>query len=195
MIRITATPVKEAPVAITIVNPTSSDAAPRSIPRHAVPRLEGLTIGFLSNSKMNADKVLEGVATALVERHGITPRLYAKRVPSIAASDELLDEIREACQAVVVAMLDCGSCASWAVADMAALADRGLPVVGMASTQFEGFSRQVLAIQGADALALSVVAHPVGGIPPQEAFDRVTPTAVDAVVAGLTRTISTEDLA
>lgn len=177
---------------ITIVNPTGNEAAPRSITRREVPDLDGLTVGFLSNSKMNADKVLEGVATALVERHGITPRLYAKRVPSIAASDEMLDEIRDTCQAVVVAMLDCGSCASWAVADMAALADRGLPVVGMASTHFEGFSRQVLAIQGADALGLSVVAHPIGGIPPQEAFQRVTPAAVDAVVAGLTTATSEE---
>ncbi|MQY09955.1 hypothetical protein SRB5_00590 [Streptomyces sp. RB5] len=171
---------------ISIVNPTSHEAAPRSVPRHTVPALDGLTVGFLCNSKTNADQVLEGVATALVERYGVTPRLYAKRVPSIAASDDVLDEIAADCAAVVVAMLDCGSCASWAVADMAALAGRGLPVCGVASTQFEGFSRQVLAIQGADALGLSVLAHPIGGIPPREAFDRVTPAAVDAVVAALT---------
>lgn len=175
---------------VTIVNPTSNEAAPRAVPRLAVPDLDGLTVGFLSNSKMNADKVLEGVATALVERYRITPRIYAKRVPSIAATDELLDRVREECAAAVVAMLDCGSCASWAVADMAALASRGLPVCGVASTQFEGFSRQVLAIQGADALGLAVVQHPVGGIPPQEAFDRVTPAAVDAVVSALTEETS-----
>ncbi|WP_199572405.1 hypothetical protein [Streptomyces murinus] len=180
---------------VTIVNPTSYEAAPRSVPRVLVPRLDGLTVGFLSNSKMNADKVLEGVATALVGRFGITPRLYAKRVPSIAATDELLDRIAAECDAVVVAMLDCGSCASWAVADMAALARRALPVCGMASTQFEGFSRQVLAIQGADALGLSVLAHPIGGIPPQEAFERVTPAAVDSVVSALTTEITEESAA
>ncbi|UDY22594.1 hypothetical protein [Nocardioides sp. Kera G14] len=180
---------------VTIVNPTSFEAAPRSIPRHTLTELRGLTVGFLSNSKMNADKVLEGVATGLVERFGITPRLYAKRVPSIAATDELLDQIKDECDAVVVAMLDCGSCASWAVADMAALAERGLPVAGMASTQFEGFSRQVLAIQGADALGLSVVQHPIGGIPPREAFDRVTPTALDEVITGLTVPTSQESAA
>ncbi|MCL2542559.1 MAG: hypothetical protein FWE71_08895 [Nocardioidaceae bacterium] len=180
---------------ITIVNPTSNEAAPRSIARTTATDLSGMTVGFLSNSKMNADKVLEGVATALVERFGITPRLYAKRVPSIAATDELLDQIKDECDAAVVAMLDCGSCASWAVADMAALAQRGLPVSGMASTQFEGFSRQVLAIQGAESLGLSVVQHPVGGIAPQEAFDRVTPAAVDEVVAALTTATSQEDAA
>jgi hypothetical protein len=186
MIRTSAPDVKEHPMGVTIVNPTSFEAAPRSVPRATARDLTGLTVGFLSNSKMDADKVLEGVATGLVERFAITPRLYAKRVPSIAATDELLDQIADECDAAVVAMLDCGSCASWAVADMAALAGRGLPVCGMASTQFEGFSRQVLAIQGADALGLSVIAHPIGGIPPQEAFDRVTPAALQDVVAGLT---------
>ncbi|MCL2584170.1 MAG: hypothetical protein FWE35_17135 [Streptosporangiales bacterium] len=171
---------------VTIVNPTSFEAAPLSVPRHTAPDLTGRTVGFLSNSKMNADKVLEGVATALAERYSIVPRLYAKRVPSIAAEPALLDQIAGECDAAVVAMLDCGSCASWAVADMASLATRGLPVAGMASTQFEGFSRQVLAIQGAEALGLSVIAHPIGGIPPQEAFERVTPAAADDVVAALT---------
>ncbi len=180
---------------VTIVNPTSFEAAPRSIARATVPGLAGRTVGFLSNSKMNADKVLEGVAAALVDRYGIEPRLYAKRVPSIAAADELLDQIAQECCAVVVAMLDCGSCASWAVADMAALAGRGLPVAGMASTQFEGFSRQVLAIQGAEALGLSILAHPIGGIAPQEAFERVTPAAVDDVVAALTDAATRENAA
>lgn len=182
-------------MSITIVNPTSFEAAPRSIPRVTVDDLTGRTVGFLSNSKTNADKVLEGVATGLVERFGITPRLYAKRVPSIASTDELLDQIAAECEAAVVAMLDCGSCASWAVADMASLSSRGLPVVGMASTQFEGFSRQVLAIQGAEALGLSIVAHPVAGIPPKEAFDRVTPAALDEVVAGLTVAVTREKAA
>ena len=65
----------------------------------------------------------------------------------------------------------------------------------MASTQFEGFSRQVLAIQGADTLGLSVVAHPIGGIPPQEAFDRVTPSALEDVIAGLTVAAAEEQAA
>ena len=182
-------------MSVVIVNPTSFEAAPRSIPRLTVADLTGLTVGFLSNSKTNADKVLEGVASGLVERFGIVPRLYAKRVPSIAAADELLDQIAAECDAAVVAMLDCGSCASWAVADMAALAGRGLPTCGMASTQFEGFSRQVLAIQGADALGLAVLQHPIGGIAPKEAFDRVTPAALDAVITALTVAQSQEHAA
>jgi len=182
-------------MSVTIVNPTSFEAAPRSVPRLTVGDLTGLTVGFLSNSKTNADKVLEGVAAGLVARYGISPRLYAKRVPSISATDELLDQIADECDAAVVAMLDCGSCASWAISDMAALATRGLPVAGMVSTQFEGFSRQVLSIQGAEALGLSVLQHPIGGIAPQEAFERVTPAALDEVITGLTVAASEEKAA
>ncbi|MER5480256.1 hypothetical protein ABT026_25285 [Streptomyces sp. NPDC002734] len=174
---------------VTIVDPTGHGAAPESVPRATVPALHGLTVGFLSNSRTNADKVLEGVAAALVRLYGITPRLYTKRVPAISAAGELLDRVVQECDAAVVAMLDCGSGASWAAADMAALAGRGLPVCGMTSTLFEGLSRQVLAVRGADALGLAVVAHPVGGIPQQEAFERVTPLAVDDVVFALTTEI------
>lgn len=169
-----------------IVNPTSGEVPLRRTPRAAVANLQGQTVGFLSNSKMNADKILEGVAEGLRARFGITPRLYVKRVPSIGADEAMLDEIARDCAAAVVAMLDCGSCASWACADMVELSQRGLAVCGMASDQFDAFSRQVLAIKGADDLGLSVVEHPVGGIPPEAAKAKVVAATIDQVVVALT---------
>ena len=127
-----------------IVDPVSAGPACESEGRIVVDDLAGATVGFLSNSKTNADAILEGVAEALTERFGITARLYVKRVPSISAEPELLDQIAEECGAAVVAMLDCGSCASWACADMVELSQRGLAVCGMASDRFDAFSRQVL---------------------------------------------------
>lgn len=169
-----------------IVNPTSGEVPLRRTPRAAVGNLQGKTVGFLTNSKMNADKILEGVAEGLMARFGITPRLYVKRVPSIGADEAMLDEIARDCVAAVVAMLDCGSCASWACADMVELSQRGLAVCGMASDQFDAFSRQVLAIKGADDLGLSVVEHPVGGIPPEAAKAKVVAATIDQVVVALT---------
>jgi hypothetical protein len=169
-----------------IVNPTSGETPRRQTQRAVVGSLQGKTIGFLTNSKMNGDKVLEGVAEGLVARFGITPRLYVKRVPSIGAEKDLLDEMGRDCVAAVVAMLDCGSCASWACADMVELSQRGLAVCGMASDQFDAFSRQVLAIKGADELGLAVVEHPVGGIPPQAAKAKVVAATLDQVVLALT---------
>jgi hypothetical protein len=169
-----------------IVNPTSGETPPKHAARTLLPDLRGKTVGFLSNSKTNADQILEGVAEGLVARYGIVPRLYVKRVPSIGAERELLDEIARDCAAAVVAMLDCGSCASWACADMVELSQRGLAVCGMASDQFDAFSRQVLGIKGADDLGLSVVEHPVGGIAPEAAKARVGPAALEQVILALT---------
>jgi hypothetical protein len=169
-----------------IVDPVSAGPPSEAESRVVIDDLKGATIGFLSNSKTNADAILEAVAEALTERFGITARLYVKRVPSISAEPEVLDQIAEQCTAAVIAMLDCGSCASWACADMVELSQRGVAVCGMASDRFDAFSRQVLEIKNAGDLGLAVVAHPVAGIPRQQAKGRVTAQTVDAVIAALT---------
>ena len=69
---------------------------------------------------------------------------------------------------------------------MIELATRGLPVVGVATDQFDRFSRQVLQQRNAGGLRLAVIAHPLGGIPAAEARARVTEDVLAAVVGGLT---------
>ena len=56
---------------LVIVNPTSGEIPLRRTQRAVVASLQGKTVGFLTNSKMNADKILEGVAEGLVARFGI----------------------------------------------------------------------------------------------------------------------------
>lgn len=68
---------------------------------------------------------------------------------------------------------------------MIELASRGLPVVGLATDQFDRFARQVLQQRNAGALRLAVIAHPLGGIPTAAARARVTEEVVAAVVRGL----------
>ncbi|HSP99430.1 MAG TPA: hypothetical protein VL049_19580 [Candidatus Dormibacteraeota bacterium] len=69
---------------------------------------------------------------------------------------------------------------------MIELATRGLPVVGLATDQFDRFGRQVLQQRNAGALRLAVIAHPLGGIPAAEARARVTEEVLAAVVRALT---------
>ncbi len=69
---------------------------------------------------------------------------------------------------------------------MIELATRGRPVVGLATDQFDRFSRQVLQQRHAGDLPVVVVAHPLGGIPAQQAKDRITADVLDAVVQALT---------
>ncbi len=69
---------------------------------------------------------------------------------------------------------------------MIELATRGRPVVGLATDQFDRFSRQVLRQRNAGDLPVVVIAHPLGGIPAQLAKDRITADVLDAVVQALT---------
>ncbi|MCK6554896.1 hypothetical protein L6Q96_10000 [Candidatus Binatia bacterium] len=69
---------------------------------------------------------------------------------------------------------------------MIELATRGLPVVGLATDQFDRFSREVLRQRNTGDLPLVVIRHPLGGIPAQDAQEKVTPAVVDAVISALT---------
>ena len=68
--------------------------------------LPGRRVGFLGNTKPNADVLLGRVEEVLAERFGITPRHYVKAGPSVPAAVDLLDEVARQCEAVVVASLD-----------------------------------------------------------------------------------------
>ncbi len=69
---------------------------------------------------------------------------------------------------------------------MIELATRGLPAVGLATDQFDRFSRQVLRQRNAGELPVVVIAHPLGGIPSNQAKDRITVEVFEAVVNALT---------
>ena len=61
---------------------------------------------------------------------------------------------------------------------MIELATRGLPVVGLATDQFDRFARQVLQQRNAADLRIAVIAS--------AAQDRITPQVFEAVVGALT---------
>ncbi len=73
---------------------------------------------------------------------------------------------------------------------MIELATRGLPVVGLATNQFDRFSRQVLRQRNAGDLPVAVIVHPLGGIPSGQAKDRITADVLAAIVSALTNSES-----
>ncbi len=58
-------------------------------------------------------------------------------------------------------------------------------MVGLVTEAFRGFAQELLDQRNAGALPLAVVQHPVGGIPPEQAANRITDEVVDAVIAAL----------
>lgn len=57
--------------------------------------------------------------------------------------------------------------------------------MGLVTESFVGFARDLLAQRNSNSLALAVVRHPVGGISPAQAGERITDEVVAAVIAGL----------
>ncbi len=77
---------------------------------------------------------------------------------------------------------------------MIEVAMRGRAVVGLATSQFDRFSRQVLQQRNFGDLPLVTITHPLGGIPVAEARSRITDDVCDAVVRALTGKESSERL-
>jgi hypothetical protein len=92
--------------AVIALNPVSR--APGLVGDHGpgLSDLAGKAVGFLSNNKPNAGVVLGRVAACLAERFGVAARYYNKGVPSLCASEDLIEEIARDCQAVVLAISD-----------------------------------------------------------------------------------------
>ena len=90
---------------VVALNPVGSPPPPEGLGKR-LETLRGATVGFFSNNKPNADALLESTATALRDRFGITPLFFAKEVPSLEASPDLLRQCGEACHAVVLAAYD-----------------------------------------------------------------------------------------
>jgi len=91
---------------ITVLDPTPGmvTRAARMAPR--LPSLDGRTVGFLDNGKMNVDRFLDHVEEILRARHGVKD-VVRRRKPNMSAPAPP-DVLREllACDAVVSAVGD-----------------------------------------------------------------------------------------
>ena len=148
--------------------------------------LQGARLGFIWNSKPNGDAIFEGFLHELAQR-GVqlaSVQRHVKPGSAVRASDEVLDALMD-CDAVVVAVGDCGSCTSWAVEDALALETRGIPAVPIVSASFVLLAQAIAAANGRAELPLAVVEHPIGSLTREVAGLRMQPVA-DSLIAALT---------
>lgn len=90
---------------IEILDPSS---APRVVPRSLAERpaeLAGGRIGFLSNKKANADRLLEQLEGLLRRRVGSFESVWASKPAPVPAPEEVVREL-SSCMAVVAAVAD-----------------------------------------------------------------------------------------
>lgn len=146
------------------------------------PRLTGLRLGILDNSKWNANKLLRGAAKALsgriefaavnyyVKTHGFSTDAPPEMIRQIAAENDI----------VLTAIGDCGSCCSCCIRDAIALEELGLPTAPIITTEFVNETRLTRAAVGMPALRPVVIDHPVSSITAEEVASRVEVIAAQA---------------
>jgi hypothetical protein len=144
--------------------------------------LKGAVIGFVNNSKLNADLFIGRLQPLLREEYGITPGVTVRKT---APKDELSDGDLQAlsrCQAVVQCFGDCGTSTSMSVADGVKLERLGIPTATVCSSAFYGAARFQAAGRGMN-LPIVEIPHPMHTAPGPLVEQRAEAAAEDIVEA------------
>lgn len=147
--------------------------------------LEGATVGFLDNSKTNADRFLDEVAAVLTDAHGVAATVHRRKDKSPIPAGDVAESLAADCDAVVNAYGDCGSCTSWCVYDSIDLERRDVPVATINSEEFVRLGQSEARSLGMPGLPLVTVAHPMGDAD-EATVRRRARGAVEEIVAVLT---------
>ncbi len=147
-----------------------------SVERHPIaPRLDtlnGKRIGLLDNTKKNAGLLLKAAGEILQRDHGVAEvRAYRKISSSPGAPAATLDALA-ACDAVINAYGDCGSCTSWCIHDGVTLEKRGVPTTTINSDAFVVLGQQEAIALGLPGLPIVMVPHPMGDIAAEIVVER-----------------------
>jgi hypothetical protein len=150
-----------------ILDPTGgSPRAPEPAARAPRPaRLLGLRIGFLDTAKQNADVLLSGLARELTDGYGVavTSR-QTKHACGQPLDAPLVHEMAGECDAVVIAIGDCGSSCTSAIADGIAFERAGVPSAVICSDAFDVTARATAEVQGDAEYRYVTTPHPVAAL-------------------------------
>jgi hypothetical protein len=172
------------------MHPILEPVVPESIADVALaPRLASLSgkrLGFVDNSKLNADRFLAEVAGGLAQRYGVrlgpTIRKLAPKDHLSAADFDLLTQ----CDAVVQCFGDCGTSTSISVADAVELERRAVPTVTVFSTAFAKAAQKQALGRGLRNLHLVEIPHPMHTARREQVLERAA-TALATIAERLTR--------
>jgi hypothetical protein len=160
---------------------TASDLRVRAAPLES---LAGQTIALMDIGKMRGDEFIDRLEQ-LCSVRGVATRRYKKPTNTRVAPREMINDIARSCQAVVIALSDCGSCTSCSTHDLDDLDKKGLPGVSVLTEEFrQAFEAQKSAI-GLDAAAV-YVPHPIQNRTTAELHAFAEPS-IDKIFAAICR--------
>jgi hypothetical protein len=147
----------------------------------------GATVGFLDNSKANANVFLDEVANILTDECGVAETVSVRKDKSPIPADSLADTLAARCDAVVNAYGDCGSCTSWCIYDSIDLERRGIPVATVNSDEFVKLGQSEARSLGMPGMPIVTVPHPMGDVEEPAVRERAR-----AIVAELVAVLTTD---
>jgi hypothetical protein len=148
---------------ITVLDPTQEPVLVDSRQAPRLPTLDGQVIGLYSNGKTNASKLLAYIGEELERRFELpVPVRGTYQVSRVMEPDEWQGV--DQCDAVILAVGDCGSCSSSGVLNCIQLEQKGIPAVLVSTPPFAGVCRTMARLGGRPDLRWIVADHPIGSL-------------------------------
>ena len=174
-------------MAMELLEPTVTDRAPTIAGARRLSDVRGKRLGFVDNSKCNADLFIQRVCCATCG--SIASRVPGPVIRKAAPKDRLSDsDLRDLaqCDAVVQCFGDCGTSTSISVADAVEIERRGIPTVTVFSTAFAAPRANRRPGGGMADLPLVRIPHPMHTAQ-RNVVDERADAVVDALVERLTQ--------
>jgi hypothetical protein len=169
------------------LEPTATDQSPAISTARRVSDLRGKRVGFVDNSKCNADLFIQRLSAQLADRFAVVRGpVIRKAAPKDRLAEADLASLAQ-CDAVVQCFGDCGTSTSISVADAVEIERRGIPSVTVFSMAFASAARKQAAGRGMAELPLVRIPHPM-----HTAQRSVVAERADAVVGALVERLTSE---
>jgi hypothetical protein len=145
----------------TVSDPTVTEQVAAIPVARRLSSLRGKRVGFVDNSKCNADLFVARIARGFSDRFAVVAGpVVRKNAPKDRLSDGDFASLAK-CDAVVQCFGDCGTSTSISVADAVEIERRGVPTVTVFSTAFAPAARKQASGRGMADLPLVRIPHPM----------------------------------
>ena len=172
-------------MALDLLEPTVADRPPVIAGAKRLSDLHGKRVGFVDNSKCNADLFIRRLCSQFGDRYAVVAGpIVRKLAPKDRLSEADLSRLAQ-CDAVVLCFGDCGTSTSITVADAVEIERRGIPTVNVFSNAFADAARKQAEGRGMPDLPLVKIPHPMHTAPQKTVSERAD-AAMDGLVERLT---------
>lgn len=174
----------------TILDPTGQAATAEALAGMAErpASLAGLRLGLLDNTKHNAMLFLRTLGELLIAEEGMAEVsiVETKHNFSVPVDEEIIGRYQQACDVVITAIGDCGSCSAAAVADGINFERAGLPAAVIVTDAFLTTGKMMAKMQGAPDYEWVTTEHPMAVLNEEQVRQRAR-DVLPRIVATLTK--------